>query len=288
MWAEKFKQLYQQEKIIIVKTKNAKAFIDGSTLIPTNSYGDSVYRHDDRLFDVAFDCFIKHFPKAHIIESLPTYLGNAKHKWGMCGLHYVDETYMYLFKCFDYIMNSKASRADEHLYMLEQNRIYAEKIFEKLSDIANSTLHSERNILDVSGGITVGEYVKSGVKLTVAEDYSFSVVGKAEEDVAFYLHSGTKNPTGPWNSKEGKTKKGDYLFTTNFKCIPDKAFVQLVLTDAEKKQKWIYGHYATGFSLDHDYDYRLVRIVINKGVEVNAGGRLTLEPKKSGKSSNNV
>ena len=155
-WVNEIKQLFSQKKIIIVKTKNAKTFTDEGVLFSQNSYDSSLYKHDDKLFEIAYNCVEKQLPNAYVIEALPTLVGNVQHKWGRFGLHYVDEVYMYLFSCFDYIMNTNASRENKYAYMLKQNRIYAERIFEKYVNISNNSIQTARNILDTVKGIKIG------------------------------------------------------------------------------------------------------------------------------------
>ena len=287
-WVNEIKQLFSQKKIIIVKTKNAKTFTDEGVLFSQNSYDSSLYKHDDKLFEIAYNCVEKQLPNAYVIEALPTLVGNVQHKWGRFGLHYVDEVYMYLFSCFDYIMNTNASRENKYAYMLKQNRIYAERIFEKYVNISNNSIQTARNILDTVKGIKIGRYEKNGIVVNVEEGLCFSVEGTAKEDTVFYLYTKGGNPCGEWRSHEQHIPGGDYLFTTDFACQSDAYFVQLVLTDNDNNRRWIYGHLAGEFTLDHDYTYCLIRLVIRKGVSINSTGRLFLESTKKSKTGNTV
>lgn len=279
-WIERLLKLYPQNRIIVVKAKNTKTYVDQSirSVLSPDLYVEKNSEHENELFSYAYECVLEKLPRAHVIDPPALVIGNPKHKWGKLGLHYDDDTYLYMYRCIDYIIHARQSRAKERLYMMEQNRWLCEKLFDKYVSSVHNSVQSGRNILNLQGGLKPGTYCKNGVSLTISPDYEFSVRGSAEEETVFYLLSSTGNPCGGWSSAREMLPRGRYLFTTKVECRLEEYFVQLVLTDEAGEKRWIYGNLSNSFEIDHDYAYRLIRFVVKAGCSVDVSGRLLLEP----------
>jgi hypothetical protein len=154
---------------------------------------------------------------------------------------------------------------------------FSKKIVREYSAIVNRSAQEAGNLLRPENGVTVGVYEKNGLTLTIHPSYEFSICGTAEEDTIFYLYSQSKKPNGVWQSVRQDIPAGLYRFTTETETIPDRFFVQLVLTDESKKQKWTTGNVAAYLRTDTACVYALVRVVIQKGTHVDTRGKTILE-----------
>jgi len=243
---------------------------------------------EDALFEYAYECVLEKLPRAHVIDPPLLVIGNAKHKWGKFGLHYVTDTYLYTYRCIDYIIHAHKGRTKERQYMMEQNCLLTERLFHKYSSIVNDCVQRERDILHLRGNLKPGIYEQNGVTLTVASNYEFSVRGKAEKDTVFYLLSATGNPCGGWTSAKDTLSPGKYLFTTRVQCQLDDYFMQLVLTDEGGEKHWVYGNLSNSFEIDREYAYRLVRFVVKCGKSLDVKGLLSLERVEQYETQNTV
>lgn len=125
--------------------------------------------------------------------------------------------------------------------------------------------------------MNVGEYVKSGVKLLVKDDFSFVIEGTAEEDTVFYLYSKHKNPLGGWVSAQYLVSEGKYALSTGLDISQDTFFLQMVLPDKENNRKWLWGSRTFRLVIEKEYNLMLVRLIVKQGIEVHANGFLRLE-----------
>lgn len=283
LYFEFFKQvlkLYPQEKIIIVKAKHVFSYLNKNGDILSENYSSTNSNEkENALIDFAYKCIEEYMPNAHYIENLPILIGNVNHKWGQCGLHYVDDVYLYMYRCIDFIINNSdnVSKDEENLYLAKELIKFSNKISENYQKAVSYNLDKERNIINLEHGTTVGSYDKSGINLIINQDYSFALKGTALEDVVFYLYSESKKPDGDWKSAKQTFLPGEYLFSTKIKSKNQDFFIQLVLTDEKIQRKWIFGNLSTKFSINQRYDYFLIRVVIKKGISVDEKGNISLQ-----------
>ena len=134
-----------------------------------------------------------------------------------------------------------------------------------------------KNIVSVESGIPVGEVEKNGVKLSIDSDLNFKNSGTATENTVFYLMSANPTPLGEWRSVQRTFEAGKYIFKTGVNYDVAQFYIQLVLTGDGKETKWIPGRFQSAFNTAQDYDYQLIRLVLNAGATVNASGKLILE-----------
>lgn len=295
--------LYPEERIIVLDIRHLYTYVDPvrERIVTSNAINDKRYRRDDRVITVAYDFAKQYLPHAHFIDALPLLVGNVNHVWGKMGLHYVDEIYLYLLRAIERITDGapsekplparcklplrrkRLSRKKQRARREEREDLaviyeeFSKKIIREYSAIVNRSAQEAGNLLRPENGVTVGVYEKNGLTLTIHPSYEFSICGTAEEDTVFYLYSQSKSPNGAWQSVQLDLPAGLYLFTTETETIPDRFFVQLVLTYGDKKQKWYPVDVATYFRTDTPCPYLLARIIVKKGTCVDARGKTILE-----------
>lgn len=270
--------IYPQKKIVFFDVKHVFSYMDedGEFVSSPNERQNSKYATDNGFIELARQVAKKCMPKAHFVDTLPVLVGEVNHKWGKCGLHYVDEVYWYLLRSFDLIAH-KSNREELAREMMELKLSVSQRIFERYARTVNHCVQRSRNILKLEQGVTPGTYEKNGLTLTVTKDFRFRVQGVAKDETIFYLYSGHKNPCGEWKSVQDTTEAGTYMFTTRMHSVANKCYVQLVLTTEDLQQRWIIGDLSAWIKLDTAYTYRLVRLVVCRGERVDASGRLCLE-----------
>ncbi len=273
--------IYPQEKIIVLGIEHNFSFVDEVlSKVELLSYSIKYQQQiENNIINFAYSYAKEYMPRAHFIDPLPVSICDRRHKWGMMGLHYMPDTYLYFFRCIDYITHSNDDRSFEKEHIMQLQIDFSKKMFLKYSVIANKNLEEERNKLSLKHGVSPGVYVKNGITLTISDDFSYTVSGEATNDVVFYLISSHKNPLGGWASRKEDTEPGVYKFVTGTRKIEDKFFIQLLLTDSINADKrWITGDFkSVKFRIHNLYDYRLVRLVVRAGVSVNERGKLFLE-----------
>lgn len=109
IFAAKIKELFNEEKIILIKNMPARYFVNSKgALRPyySKDHFDSVM-----LCDLLLEKLNKHFievcPKCNVIEIPPYAIGSQKHKWGNHPFHFTEVYYDYLFECVDSITDGK-------------------------------------------------------------------------------------------------------------------------------------------------------------------------------------
>ncbi len=284
MFRDFFKLLlkrFREDRIIILIAENTCCYIDpeSGSVAPAVIPTDETARRQNEYMSVCNKYTYKFLPRAHYV-ALPTVLfGSTRHKWGKCSLHYVDETYSYIYRCFDYIMTSKVSRAVENQYIASQREYYSKLIFNKYTALIGDFINHGKNILLRNELADCKAYSQNGLTLTMEADFRFSLRGKATKDTVFYISSESKNPLGGWKCIEKTTRKGSYSFSTNVKSSWPDCYVQLVIRNTEEDTRWITGDYTVPFNLDKDYKYRLIRIVVAEGRSADMSGRFFLAEK---------
>lgn len=93
--------IFKEEKIILIKTKPAKYFVDKNGFIHpyySKNHFESIMLCDI-LLDKLYDYFVEACPKCKVVE-IPEYaLGYQGHKWGNHPFHFTNNLYEYLLKC---------------------------------------------------------------------------------------------------------------------------------------------------------------------------------------------
>lgn len=279
---DKLLQLYPVDRIIVVDVKNAYTFIDTNktSLQSPNYLANDDYSNANARISFAYNFAKEYLHNAHFVNSLPTIAGKINHKWGIHGLHYVDDVYAYFYKCIDNIIhlnNASNTKQLESLYSLQLQKHYSEKIFSLYQSVAMASVEKLRNILPLESGVTPGEYTKNGITLVISSTYEFSITGTATEDTCFFLYSYSKNPLGNWRSVPMPISSGKYIFSTRIASSPNRLLLQLVLANSLNDMKWINGHLSTRFTLEKPYSLVLIRAIIKKDVCLNENGCITLE-----------
>ena len=275
-------KLYSQKNIIVIDAHHCFTFVDPNCpyVCPNNLLLNHNRKAKNPLIDMAYQLVKEIIPNAYFIDSLPVLVGNMHHKWGIGGLHYVDEVYLYFYNVIDTIIHSNKSPAEINTNIQQLRDKYTKIIFENYLSTVTQCLQKERNLLDYSLGMTIGKFEQNGVTLVINSDYSFSLYGTATQDTVFYLYHAYKNPLSLWKSVKVPTLPGRYIFSTQVKSVPDNFYIQMVLTDEQLNKKWISGNLSSIITLDKPYDYRLVRAVIHKDCSIDVKGLLTFEKTK--------
>ena len=271
--------LYPAERVIVLDLNHSEIYLNGHNDIRYDM-DDIEFRYslENKRIDRMFYCLKKFLPNAHYVDRLPLFIGNTQHKWGMNGLHYIDEIYEYLFESIDYIIhNPNKDLLQEKATLDVIKHKWLVKILEKYNETVEFKLKQFNNLVQLENGVNKGEYAKSGVKLVVNDDFTFSLEGTAEEDTVFYLYSKHKNPLGGWISAPYFLAKGKYALSTGLDINKDTFYLQMVLTDSNNNRRWLWGSRTYRFVIERDYDLMLVRVIVNKGVSVKAKGFLRLE-----------
>lgn len=114
IFAAKIKELFNEEKIILIKNMPARYFVNSKgALRPyySKDHFDSVM-----LCDLLLEKLNKHFievcPKCNVIEIPPYAIGSQKHKWGNHPFHFTETYYDYLFECVDSITDGKKNLSE--------------------------------------------------------------------------------------------------------------------------------------------------------------------------------
>lgn len=109
MFANKLLEIFEEEKIILVRTKPAKYFVDKSGFVHpyySKDHFESIMLCDI-LLDKLYDYFVEICPKCKVID-IPEYaLGYQGHKWGNHPFHFTELLYEYLLKCVSSITLDK-------------------------------------------------------------------------------------------------------------------------------------------------------------------------------------
>lgn len=252
-------------------------YIDSLDFLSANQYAVK-----NKVIKLSYDFVKKFLPNAHYVETCPILIGDINHKWGIYGLHFLKQTYEYMYECVDYIiknsiLNNKLEEWEIKLFIVKKQSEYSKKIFEIYQKNVFATICKERNVINMEEGVAIGEYCKNGITLVVDSNYNFSVQGTASEDTCFYLYSYGKNPIGNWRSINKKLAVGKYLFTTKMKGKKDEYYIQLVLTDELGKKRWIGGIYSQWFEIKEECQYLLIRLIINKDVTIDDRCSISLE-----------
>lgn len=100
-FANKLLDIFKEEKIILIKTKPAKYFVDKNGFVHpyySKNHFESIMLCDI-LLDKLYDYFVEACPKCKVVE-IPEYaLGYQGHKWGNHPFHFTELLYDYLLKC---------------------------------------------------------------------------------------------------------------------------------------------------------------------------------------------
>ncbi|MBQ9760434.1 MAG: hypothetical protein IJW16_03690 [Clostridia bacterium] len=278
-YLDRLLQIYPQQKIIVVDVKHVFTYIDekGQSIPSPNYLTNANYQEENRLIALAYDIAKKRMPKAFFVDELPVMIGNAKHVWGKCGLHYVDDIYLYFYRCVDGIAGNRLSRKQYKSANAMLMNEFTRRVFGHYSKTANEYAQNSKSCLDPARGLKPGVYRKNGLTLTVDEDRNFHVEGTTTVETIFYLYSGHGNPCGEWLSVKEEIAPGMYIFSTRVRSDMKRCYIQMVLTTSDMKQKWIFGNLSSWVKTDCTYQHCLVRIVVCRGEYVDITGRLTFE-----------
>lgn len=270
---------FPQNRIIVLNVKSAFTYIDPVTgeLSSPNYLVDEDARRADRHMQFCYECVSQLLPHAHYVELPAAMIGSTRNKWGKYYLHYVDEILEYIYRAFDLIMTTRLSRKAEKELLYNLKEKYTKAIIDKYAALALNAIQKQRNLFSSNEFATPGKYTQNGLTLDLQPNGKFHLTGTATQNTVFYLMSHSKNPLGPWKSVEKTTNAGDYSFSTKTGINNMQCYVQLVLSNDDGEKKWILGDHTNTFHIDHDYKYRLVRIVINEGTIANVSGELILE-----------
>jgi hypothetical protein len=263
----------------VIDAKQATASIDSERFIVASMLAteESRYRKDNIQIDLAYRYAKEMMPNAYFIDSLPILVADVRHKWGRLGLHYVSETYMYLYRAMDYIIREKPSKRRVRSYFHDLRDEYTRKVFERYSSAVARSTQAKRNLLEYSKGMWQGIYRQNGLELVIDEEFGYTLRGVAEKDTAFYLYHGQKNPCGAWQPVSDETPAGIYLFSTGMKNEETHVAVQMVLSNVGGEQKWIPADLPFGTKLEKTYSHKLIRLIVASGTDVQINGKLCLE-----------
>ena len=270
--------MYNQNKIIIIDILHTFIFLgDKHEVKYLNNKMENEYILQNKRIERALIYLKKKIPNAHYIDRLPCLVGNINHKWGMCGMHYINDVYNYLFASVDFIINNSVNKSCEINELNKIKDYYGKVIFEKYNNEIIAKLKAINNLIIPNNGMSVGKWEKNGISLQVDNEYKFYINGISNEDTVFYLYSGHKNPLGKWMSSKFQLPKGKYSFASNCDISSDTFYIQMVLSNSEEDRKWIWGSRYYEFETEKDYKYALIRIIIKKGIKVDAEGEVHLE-----------
>lgn len=93
--------IFKEEKIILIKTKPARYFVDINGFIHpyySKNHFESIMLCDI-LLDKLYDYFVEICPKCKVVEIPECALGYQGHKWGNHPFHFTELLYDYLLKC---------------------------------------------------------------------------------------------------------------------------------------------------------------------------------------------
>ena len=270
---------FPQNRIIVLNAKSVFSYIDPVTgeLSSPNYLVDEDARRVDRHMRFCYEYVSQLLPRAHYVELPATMIGNTRNKWGKYYLHYVDEVLEYIYRAFDLVMTAKLSPKAEKDFLHNLREKYTKTITEKYTALALAAIQRQRSLFSSNEFATPGKYTKNGLNLEIEHDGKFTLTGTATQNTVFYLISHSKNPLGAWKSIEKTTNAGTYSFSTKTGTNNMQCYVQLVLSNDDGEKRWILGNHTNTFHIDHDYKYRLVRIVINEDTTANVSGELILE-----------
>ena len=269
--------LYPADRIIVLDVRHVTGYIDPivRTVATPSAVHDRRCRREDRVIDIAYRCAKHHLHGAHFVDALPLLVGNVRHVWGRCGLHYLDEVYLYFLRAIERITHGESKENADTLSTLRED--FSQKILSIYVHAANHTAECAANVLPLDTALSEGTFEKNGLTVTVGADRCYTVTGSAEEDTVLYLLSRHGNPIGEWASLPVNLPAGTYRLTTDVEPIPDQMAVQLALSDREKNQRWFSVNVARRFSIPTDAIFAIARMTVKKGTSVQVCGRLVLE-----------
>ena len=101
VFAKKITQIFEEEKIILIKNMPARHFVDVSGFL--HPYYADYHFNSIMLCDLLLEklngYFLECCPKCKIIEIPPYAIGSQIHKWGNHPFHFVPLYYQYLLEC---------------------------------------------------------------------------------------------------------------------------------------------------------------------------------------------
>ena len=269
--------LYPAERIIVLDVRHVSTYVDPvtRTVATPSAVHDRRCRKEDRVIDIAYRSAKRHLRGAHFVDALPLLVGNVGHVWGRCGLHYLDEVYLYFLRAIGQITCGEGEESGNALAALRED--FSKKVLSLYVSAANRTAEHAASVLPRDTGLCEGTFEKNGLTVTVGADRCYTVTGNAEEDTVLYLLSRHGNPVGEWASLPVALPAGSYRITTDVAPIPEQMAVQLALSDKEKNQRWFSVDVARRFSIPTDAVFALVRMTVKAGTRVEVCGRLVLE-----------
>ncbi len=275
LFFDKVLSLYKEDRIILLQAKHALVFVNESTreFVFDTPKREQVVNVENQFMCDMYDYAKSRLKKAHFIPSLPVLIGNREHKWGISGLHYVDEVYSYFYRAIDFITNNRNKKIED-IYISNLQNHYSNIVFSKYSRLLNKFLPDE-NLFNTN--VKEGKYECNGIEVTINKNFNFEIKGSATEDTVFFLITNKESPLLGWGSINKEVLKGKYIFKSGIKNSDD-CFVQLVFTEKGSFEKrWLLSNDTCAFNLDKEYGFMLVRLVIKKGTYVDQSGRLFLK-----------
>ena len=271
--------LYPAKRIIVLDVRHVYTYIDPveKTVATPSAMLDRRYRNEDRVIDIAYTYAKEYLRDAHFVDALPLRVGNVRHVWGRCGLHYLDEAYLYFRRAIERITDPHASRRALTHDLSALRLSFSEKIFALYADASNRTAEGRANLLAPNEGLLAGVYEKNGLTVTVDTNRHYTVKGTAREDTAIYLCTLHGTPFGTWAPLPVSLPEGIYRLTTDVEAAPDRISVHLITTDREGKQRWLAVDVSRKLPLNGEPASVLVRMIVKKGSCVCLEGRMVFE-----------
>lgn len=263
----KLKRLHNPKKIIFINTHYAKYAVDKEFKhIENIDLADALIEKSNELYDQCFALAKKMLRKSHFIDAFPINVTNINHKWGKYHLHFIDETYLYMYDSIFEIIHSKNCFSKRRELKLIKER-YVNLVNEKLANVDVSTIE-ENNIVERYDKMTPdSKYFKNGLTLRIGKNLNFSLKGYATADTTFYLLNYSGNPLDNWKSVRETFEAENYHLMSGTSAN-DNFFVQFVFSNGPEERKWVTVNRGADFTAAKDYSCVLVRIVIKKHTSI--------------------
>lgn len=117
-FVERLEEIFEEDKIILIKTKPARHYIDLNGIL--HPYSTPNHFNEILLCDFLLEklnsFFLEFCPRCHVVDFPSDAVGSQKHKWGNHPFHYTEIYYEYLLKCMNSIVLENSDSEPECIY----------------------------------------------------------------------------------------------------------------------------------------------------------------------------
>lgn len=143
-------KIFSEDKIILVKNKPGRLYLDASGLIHpyySKDHFDSIMLCDI-LLDKLYDWFVVYCPKCVVIDIPQFALGDQKHKWGNHPFHFFDIYYEYLLNCIKAVVLENNKKLIPNLFN-KYSMLFKEKYTEARLKTSLEKSQKSFSVLDI-------------------------------------------------------------------------------------------------------------------------------------------